>query len=113
MCRRDAREAAASRTSISSPPLYPPFIEFSVDLFAIRPCARFALRLGKDIAGTPAFEQTAQKATDRFTTRRTFERFRSLGVNPADLCTYDYEPNLSIEPKAGEPERHPPPGDLR
>src|SRR5205085_134393 len=47
--------------------------------------ARFALglgdRLGKDIPGAPAFQQTAQVATDRFAPGWTLERLGSLGID--------------------------------
>jgi hypothetical protein len=48
-------------------------------------CARFALGLSdclrKDIASAPAFQQTAQVATDRLATGRTLERLGRLGVD--------------------------------
>ena len=48
-------------------------------------CARFALGLGdrlrKDITGAPAFQQTAQVATDRFATGRALKRLGSLDVD--------------------------------
>jgi hypothetical protein len=47
--------------------------------------ARFVLGLGdrlrKDIAGAPAFQQTAQVAADRFAAGWTLERLRSLCVD--------------------------------
>ena len=48
-------------------------------------CARFALglidRLGKDIAGAPAFQQIVQVAADCFAPGWALKRLRSLGVD--------------------------------
>ncbi len=48
-------------------------------------CARFALGLSdslrKDVAGPPAFQQTAQVATDRFAAGWTLECPGGLGVD--------------------------------